>query len=160
MANNLYECAIRSGSIPAAGLFNIIFTTGNTHCVFLDRLVGFNGSETVANVYRSPVFTGGTPVGAEFFPIDTSIGQPTLSQFLLGATVSDVGTKVGATSYYRGSTTIGTGIVGTYGTQRGKRRLSPFTTYLLQFQNNDAGAQVIDVYFRWYEGPQESPGGV
>lgn len=158
MANNLYECAIRSPSIAAAGLFNIVFTTGNTHCVFLDRLVGFSGLEAVADVYRDPVYSGGTT--DPFFAIDTSIGIPTNSVFHVGATITSVGTKVGATSYYRGSTSVGNSIIGTYGTQRGKRRLAPFTTYLLQFKNNDAAAQMIDVYFRWYEGPQESPGGV
>lgn len=158
MANNLYECAIRSPSIAAAGLFNIVFTTGNTHCVFLDRLVGFSGLEAVANVYRTPTFSGGTV--EPFFAIDTSTGLASISEFHSGATVTAVGTKVGATSYYRGSTSVGNSIIGTYGTQRGKRRLSPFTTYLLQFQNNDTAAQIIDVYFRWYEGPQESPGGV
>ncbi|HKY45663.1 MAG TPA: hypothetical protein VJM50_21415 [Pyrinomonadaceae bacterium] len=160
MANNLYECAIRSPSIAAAGFFNIIFTTGNSHCVFLDRLVGFSGLETVANVYRSPTVTEGTGTVGEFFAIDTSTGVVTISNFLVNPTVTSVGTKVGATSYYKGSTTVGNGVIGTYGTQRGKRRLAPFTTYLLQFQNNDISAQVIDVYFRWYEGPQESPGGI
>lgn len=158
MANNLYECAIRSPSVAAAGTYNIIFTTGPTHCVFLDRLVGFNGIAAEADVYRTPTYTGGTE--EPFFAIDTSIGQPSSSLFLSGATVTVLGTKVGATSYYRGSSTIGTGIIGTYGTQRGKRRLSPYTTYLLQFTNTDTNPQIIDIYFRWYEGPQESPGGV
>ena len=158
MAQNLYECSVRSSSVAAAGTYNIVFTTGPTHCVFLDRLVGFSGVAAEADVYRAPVYSGGTI--APFFAIDTSTGTPSSSVFTIDATVSGLGTKVGATSYYRGSTSVGNGIVGTYGSQQGKRRLSPYTTYLLQFKNTDINPQVIDVYFRWYEGPQESPGGV
>lgn len=158
MAMNLNECAIRSNSIPAGGTFNIIFTSGPSHCVFLDRLVGFNGSAAKANVYRNPTYTSGDVV--PFFAIDTSSGVLSTSVFISNPTVSNVGTQVGATSYYRGSNPIGNGTVGTYGTQRGKRRLSPHTTYLLQFTNDDANPQTIDVYFRWYEGPMTNPGGV
>lgn len=158
MPMNLNECAIRSGSIAPGGTFSIAFTSGPSHCVFLDRLVGFNGVAARANVYRGPTFTGGNT--SPFFAIDTSSGVLSTSVFKDSVTVTDVGTQVGATSYYRGSTAIGNGIVGTYGTQRGKRRLSPHTTYLLQFTNDDLAAQVIDVYFRWYEGPMTNPGGV
>lgn len=158
MAQNLYECAITSPSIATGGTFSVIFTTGRTHCIFLDRLVGFNGLAARANVYKNPTFTGGTV--APFFTIDTSEGIPTISEFKKDVVVTDVGIQVGATSYYRGSTTVGNGITGTYGTQRGRRRLSPYTTYMLQFINDDAAAQTLDVYFRWYEGPMQYPGEV
>ena len=158
MAQNLYECSIQSTSIAPGGTYSITFTTGPTHCIFLDRLVGFNGVASRANVYRTPVVTGGTT--HPFFAIDTANGIPSVSSFLKGVTVTDVGTQVGATSYYRGSAAIGNGVIGTYGNQRGRRRLAPFTTYMLQFINDDIAAQTFDVYFRWYEGPMQYPGGV
>jgi hypothetical protein len=158
MSQNLYECSIRSTSIPAGGTYSVVFTSGATHCIFLDRLVGFNGVAAKAEVYRTPTFTGGTT--ADFFAIDTASGIPSISVFKAGPTVTAVGTKVGATSYYRGTDPLANGVVGTYGSQRGRRRLAPYTTYLLQFTNEDASAQVIDVYFRWYEGPMFYPGGI
>ena len=158
MAQNLYECSIQSTSVAPAGTYTIKFTTGPTHCIFLDRLVGFNGIACRANVYREPTTTGGTV--EPFFAIDTALGVPSTSVFTKGVTVTGIGTQVGATSYYRGTAALGNGVVGTYGNQRGRRRLAPFTTYILQFINDDVAAQTFDVYFRWYEGPMQYPGGV
>lgn len=154
-----FECSFRSASVAAAGTLNIVFTTGSRPAVFFARTVGFSGAGASATVYEGPTVTAaGTP--AIVYPMDLVNNNAAQGVMTQGATVSATGTQRAAKTFYRGSTGVGTSVIGTYGAANGNRRLKPYTTYLLQFTNEDAGAQTFDLYFRWYEGPLEYPMGV
>lgn len=152
----LYESLVRSSSIAAAGKYNIIFTTGASPAVFLNRIVSFVGAAGDATVFEAPTgVTGGTNV--PLFKLDQNDPQAVRGVMTQGVTISTTGTQVSAISYYKGA--AGGPATGTFQASTGSRRLKPFTTYLLQFTNSDVGAQVIDIYFRWYEGPDPTPQG-
>lgn len=154
MAN--YEAIVRSSSIPAAGKYNITFNTGATPAVFLNRIVSFVGSAGDATVYEAPTGVSGGTV-TPIFKLDQNDSQAVRGVMTQGVTIGGVGTQVSAISYYKGA--AGGPATGTFQASTGTRRLKPFTTYLLQFTNSDVGAQVIDIYFRWYEGPDPLPAG-
>lgn len=154
--HSTFECSFRSASIVAAGNLNIIFTTGSRPAVFFARTVGFSGTGASAVVYEAPTgVTGGTAV--VLYPMDLVTGATAQGTMLQGATVSGNGTQRAAKTFYRGSSGVGNSVIGTYGSTTGNRRLKPYTTYLLQFTNDDSNAQTFDLYFRWYEGPLEYP---
>lgn len=149
-----YEATVRSASIPAAGLYNITFVAGSNPAVFLNRIVSFVGSAGSAVVYEAPTgLSGGTVVTS--YKLDQLDPQTVKGVMTQGVTVGGVGTQVGAISYYKGA--AGGPATGTFQALSGSRRLKGGTTYLLQFTNSDVGAQVIDIYFRWYEGPDPTP---
>ena len=155
----IYEATIRSTSIPPGGTYNVLFTVGVVPAIFYNRTVGFSGTAGDAVVYEAPSgITGGTDVIP--YVTDQTDLQVNRGQMYAGVSVTAPGTQRSARSYYRGSGSPGPSVVGTYSTAAGSRRLKPQTAYILQFTNSDASAQVIDLYFRWYEGPQEHPGGV
>lgn len=156
--SGIFECSVRTASIPAGGVYNIAFSCGASPAVFQSRTVGFNGASGMANVYEAPTgVTGGTTQA--IFPMDLYFGAVPQGVMTAGVTITGTGTKRAATSYYRGTTGNGQTSVGTFATIGGMRRLKNNTTYLLQFTNDDAEAQVIDIYFRWYEGGDATPGG-
>jgi hypothetical protein len=151
-----FEATVRSSSIAAGGTYNVTFTTGSNPAVFLNRIVSFVGSAGGAVVYEAPTgVSGGT--ATSMFKLDQMDPQTIKGVMTQGVTIGGVGTQISAPSYYKG--TAGGPAVGTYAPSTGFRRLKPFTTYLLQFTNSDVGAQVIDIYFRWYEGPDPHPQG-
>ena len=149
----IFEATVRSSSIAAGGTYNIIFTTGSNPAVFLNRIVSFVGTAGSALVYEAPTGVSGGTV-TPIFKLDQMDPQTIKGVMTQGATIGGVGTQASAPSYYKGSAGPA---VGTYVASTGFRRLKPATTYLLQFTNNDVGAQVIDIYFRWYEGPDPYP---
>lgn len=154
-----FECSFRSGTIAAAGTLNIIFTTGSRPAVFFARTVGFSGAGASAVVFEGPTgVVAGTPVIA--YPMDLVTDGTAQGVMTQGGTVSGTGTQKAAKTFYRGSVGVGTTVIGTYGAANGNRRLKPYTTYLLQFTNDDTGPQTFDLYFRWYEGVLEYPMGV
>ena len=149
-----YEATVRSSSIAPAGLYNITFVTTSNPAVFLSRIVSFVGSAGSAIVYEAPTgLSGGTVV--PIYKLDNLDSQVVKGVMTQGVTVGGVGTQVGATSYYKGA--AGGPATGTFQSLNGSRRLKGATTYLLQFTNSDVAAQVIDIYFRWYEGPDPTP---
>jgi len=150
-----YETTVRTASIPAAGTYNITFNTGAIPAVFLNRIIGFTGTAGSAVVYEAPTGVSGGTVQASY-QADQLETQAARGVMTIGVTVGGVGTQRSAISYYKGAAGPS---VGTYSASTGQRRLKPFTTYLLQFTNSDVGAQVIDIYFRWYEGPDATPQG-
>lgn len=153
----VFESSVRTASIAAGATYNIVFNTGNTPAIFLARNVGFAGLGFVADVYEAPTGVTGGTVNPSY--ASDQIDMPTPKGVMtVGATVGGVGTKRAAPSYYRGSGASNPNqISGTFGAAAGTRRLKPNTVYLLQFLNNDAAAQTLDIYFRWYEGADLNP---
>jgi hypothetical protein len=146
-----FETAFKSASIPAGQVYNVIFSTGPKGAIFTNRTIGFSGTAGVATVYESPTgVTGGTV--ASSYKLHNTRTESALGVMTHGVTISDTGTQSSSPSYYRGSTGIGPSVVGTYSTSSSSRVLKANTSYLLQFTNSDAGAQVIDLYFQWREG--------
>lgn len=148
----IFECSFRSSSVAAAGTYNVIFTTGAAPCVFLSRNVSFLGTAYIADVYEAPTGVAGG-VAISLLPLDNIVAPVATGAMLAGSTITTQGTKRGATTWYRN----GQSTVGTFGSSARTRRLKANTTYLLQVTNQDAGAQVFDLYFAWYEGPDTAP---
>lgn len=148
MAN--FETSFKTASIPAAGVYNVIFTTGALGASFTARSVSFSGTAGSAAVYEAPTgVAGGTPAPSS--RLNQRITTTALGVMTHGNTISTTGTSVAAVSYYRGSSGVGNSVVGTFVTAAAQRTLKPNTVYLLQFTNSDAAAQVIDLYFAWSE---------
>lgn len=154
----VYESSIRSGSITATtGTYNVVFNTGNTPAVFIARNVSFAGLGFIAEVYEAPTGVTGGTAGTILNTDQVNPGTPK-GVITYGATVGGVGTRIAAPTYYRGSGSSNPNqVAGTFGASAGSRRLKPNTVYLLQFTNNDAAAQTLDVYLRWYEGADPTP---
>lgn len=145
-----FETSFKSASIPAAGTYNVVFTTGDLGATFTSRIIGFSGSAGAATVYEGPTgVTGGST--AAIHKLNQRFTTAPLGVMTHGVTISGTGTQASAPTYYRGTTNPGPGVVGTYATAAASRTLKPNTTYLLQFVNNDAAAQVLDIYFAWQE---------
>lgn len=155
----VFESSVRTASVAAAGTHNMVFSTGSTPAVFLARNVNFAGAGFTAEVYEAPTgVTGGT--ASLGYASDQIGGSVPKGAMTTGVTITTPGTKIAATSFYRGTASNNPNqAVGTFGTLGGSRRLKPNTTYLLQFTNNDSAAQTLDVYFRWYEGADPTPAG-
>lgn len=156
MANTSYEFSVKTAAIAAGGTYDIIFSNGANLALFLNRETTFAGTAAQATVYETPTYTGGTAQPS--YSQDLVEGLAPRGQIITGATVTVVGTQVSATSYYRGGS--GPFFSSALGAARGRRRLKANTKYLLRFTNNDAAAQVLDLYLRWYEGPDNNPGDV
>ena len=156
---NFFEYSKKTASIPAGGTYAFALTAGPSHVVVLARNVAFTGLLLEADVYRGATFTGGTvePV----YALDTSTGESSEVTFKSGITITDVGTKISATSYYQGSAWNGQTVVGTFSQSGGAgiRRLRPADTSILVFRNTDINPQTIDFYLKWYEGPDATPAG-
>lgn len=146
-----FEISFQTSSIAAAGTYNIIFTTGSLGAAFVARTVGFSGTAAKAIVYKAPTGVTGGSVQASY-RMNQRVTNTAQGVMTIGATISGVGTQASAPTFYRGSAGVGPTTVGTYAVQSSTRTLEPNTTYLLQFTNNDAGAQIFDLYFQWIEG--------
>ena len=147
----VFETAFRSASIPTGQVYNVVFTTGSNGATFTNRTIGFSGTSGSAIVYEAPTgVTGGTAVTS--YKLQNNKTANASGAMTHGVTISGVGTQGSAPSYYRGSAGIGPSVIGTYSTSASARVLKANTTYLLQFTNSDAAAQVIDLYFQWSEG--------
>lgn len=152
---NQYEVSGFVASLAAGANVDTIFTTGEWPVIVKSRAVGFNGASLQANVYKNPVFSGGTITPY----YNLSDLAPLASDVVIrsGATVTSPGTQFGATTYYIGSATPGSSAnVGTFSTQGIERILSPNTTYMLRITNTDMEAQTIASYLTWYAGPLSS----
>lgn len=146
-----FETSFQTASVAAGATYNIIFTTGALGAAFVARTVGFSGTAAKAIVYKTPTgVTGGTAQAS--YRMNQRITNTAQGVMTIGATVGGVGTQASAPTFYRGSSGVGPTTIGTYAVQSSTRTLEPNTTYLLQFTNNDAGAQVFDLYFQWIEG--------
>lgn len=151
-----YEASSLVSALAAGSSSNVVFTTGNFPIVVKARQVTFNGTSLRANVYRSPVFTGGTPT--PYFnlnDINPVTGGVTI---LVGATITNPGVEFGAPTYMLGSTGgVGQSVVSTFTVTGQERVLRPNTTYVLQLTNTSAEAQDIVSYLSWYEGGTDLP---
>lgn len=154
----VFESSVRTGNIAATtGTYNVVFNTGNTPAVFLVRNVNFTGLGFVAEVYEAPTGVAGGTVGT-IFNSDQIDGSTARGTITFGPTVTTVGTRIAAPTYYRGTASNNPNqVAGTFGSSTGQRRLKPNTIYLLQFTNNDTAIQTLDLYLRWYEGADSRP---
>ena len=150
-----YEVAALSTTVAANGTIDTLFTTGSLPVIIKARQVDFNGTSARANVYRSPTFTGGTPV--TYYNLNDISPVAGTVVIRSGGTVTSVGTEFGAPSFYIGTDGQANNKVGTYATLGNERILRPNTTYLLRLTNTSAAAMDIATYLSWYEGGTDLP---
>lgn len=134
--------------------FKAVFLTGSLPVILKDRTFGYTGSAIQADIFKNPTYTGGTPAVTQ----NTNDINPAIStvSFIQGATITNDGTKLAATTYLLG---------GTRNASKGSASIAagteyvfkPNTAYLLSVQSLDSAAQDIAVHNGWFEGEPDLP---
>jgi hypothetical protein len=148
-----YEISAYNPALAAGASQDTIVITGNKPVVIKNRQIGFDGGYIISNTYKNPTYTGG--VALPYYNLSEMDPQAGTAVFLGGATVTNTGTQVAATTHAIGSDTPGTGSVahfGSYATEGLERIFPPNSTYLVRITNGNGVACKVSVYATWYEG--------
>lgn len=126
-----------------------IFKTGALPVMMKSRVFAYTGEGLTVDVYRDPVYTGGTPETTIFNMNDIS-DTVLLSQILVGVTLTGDGTRCASTMSLIGPTSAqGAGsVMSSFG---GNRILRPNTSYLLTFISL-SNAQTVTARLEFFEG--------
>lgn len=152
-----FEMSGNNDAVAAGGNVDIVFTVGSKPVIVKERIVAFTGTKITAQVFEAPTVTGGTGTTVVVYNLNRISPAATTVSALLGQTVTNNGTKVGADTVAYGGSGVGQSVVSTFAAQGAERILKPNTKYLLRITNGDAAAQKIAVYATWYEGTPDLP---
>lgn len=151
-----FEASFDNPGVEATtGQVNAIFITGAKPVIVKARIIDFTGKKIRASVYRTPTYTGGTPIPIynlnDIGPVTTTVSV------LSGATITAPGTQFGAPNTVYGSDLQGNSVQGTFAVTGQERILRPNTTYLLRIENLGDTPSNIAGYLTWYEGEPDLP---
>lgn len=146
-----------SNVIPAGGVRNFLFRTGDTPVLFKMRIVNAVGFEFSHAIYVNPTVSDyGTQMTVGNFA--GSAGNLTTVECYRDATITAIGTAIDAEpEYYFGSATAPSRSNAIF-TNGIERALSNNTLYLVQIINEDNSATGRFQWFgTWYEGERDLP---
>lgn len=125
-----------------------IFKTGALPVLLKARVFAYTGDGLTVNIYRNPVYTGGTP--DPVYNMSSLTQEVLLSQLLVGFTLTGDGTPAAATMSLIGPASAqGAGsVLSRFG---GNRVLAPNTSYLLTFTSL-SNAQNVTARLEFFEG--------
>lgn len=149
-----FELTTYDAAFGAGGNRDFVVVTGNLPVLIKNRFFQFTGSQIVTNIYRSPTYTGGTPI--TYYNLSDINPQAGLSQIIGSPTVTSVGTQIAPTATLLGNVPqTGQAIVSNNvenSIQGLERVLRPNTTYLFRTTNPTAASMLISSKSTWYEG--------
>lgn len=149
-----FEVTTYDAAFAAGANRDFVVVTGNLPVLIKNRFFQFTGAQIVTNIYRSPTYTGGTPI--TYYNLSDINPQVGLSQIIGAPTVTNVGTQIAPTSNLLGNipqtgqaivaSNVENSIAGL------ERVLRPNTTYLFRTTNPTAASMFISTKSTWYEG--------
>lgn len=156
-----WESSLYIPALAAGANVDFVVITGALPVLVKARTIEVDGLGVVVNVYRDPVYTGGTP--KQVFNlnsgVDTEVVQP-LAQLLGGVSVSDPGVPIAAERRVLGSSTLGNNRLATQGGEYTglERVLLPNSVFLFRSTSTDpTNPQKYNSYSTFYEGPLDVP---
>lgn len=126
-----------------------IFKTGNLPVLLRARVFAYTGEGLTVDVYRDPIYTGGTPE-ATIFNMNDMSPRVLQSQIIVGATITGDGTKAATTMSLVGPASA-QGAGSTMSRFGSNRILRPNTSYLLSFISL-SNAQTVTARLEFFEG--------
>jgi hypothetical protein len=149
-----HEGSTRLVAVAGLAVNDTMFVTGALPVALKGRVIGFTGEGVTAEIYTGATYTGGASVP---YQNASDINPVTgLSQIVVGATVTDVGTLAFAPDHLVGNTSIQG--KGTSGAVIGREKLlKPNTIYLFRIISLDTMPQDITSLLTWYEGELDLP---
>lgn len=125
-----------------------ILKVGNLPVLLKARVFAYTGDGLTVNIYRNPVYTGGTP--DPVYNMSGLSNKVLESQLLVGFTLTGDGTQAAATMSLIGpASNVGSGsLLSRYGSNR---ILAPNTSYLLAFTSL-SNAQTVTARLEFFEG--------
>lgn len=145
-----FEFSYESNTVDVGASLDMIFQTAGIPVLIKNRQISFTGAQIHAQVYKNPIYTGGTNLG--IYNLNTDLALPTYCTAKESPAVTNTGTLVSATPVTYGSSDQGNRSTGTYGASGAERVLSLNSTYLLRITNLDTVSCKIGVYITYYEG--------
>lgn len=145
-----WELSFENSTVAAGASLDSVLLTGNQYVLVKSRIISFTGSRIEGDVYKNPVYTGGSTV--PIYNLNTSIVTPVMSSFKTGVSVSSVGTEIAARTHAYGTDTNVNQTVGAYAVQGVERVLAPNTAYLLRITNQSSISIRVSGYITFYEG--------
>lgn len=126
-----------------------IFRTGSLPVMLKARAFAYDGDGITAEVFRSPVFTGGVPETTIFNMNDMSL-EVLESQILVGVTLTSDGDRCSTPMTLIGPASA-QGAGSTLSFFGSNRMFRPFTDYLLAFTSKSA-SQDVTARLEFFEG--------
>ncbi len=138
-------------TLNAAELRDAIVLTGSKPIAIAGRAIQYDGAKLELRIYSGPTYTGGMSV--PYFGMNQIFQKPPQAQFIVGATVTVVGTEIAAPKYLIGVPPLGNKAV--QNTTIGGdslRILAPNSSYLFRTINTSPDITNISTYNQWHEG--------
>lgn len=147
-----FEVSFYTPALAAGANLDIVFTTGDLPILLKASHLEVNGAGITMTFYRSPTYTGGTPV--QTYNLNSGSGIEAQTVVLQGATVTSAGVQISTPITFMGSVVPGASSSSVTNGEVGLDRVfEPNTTYLRRITSIDTNAQVAAFYTTWYEGP-------
>jgi len=149
-----FEGSADFGTVATATELKTVFLTGALPVSLKGRTVSFTGEGVQAEVYKAPVYSGGSPAA---YQNATDISPNTgISQIIVGATITNDGSLLFAPIYAFGNAS-NQGKGGVLTLVEPEHILAPNTAYMLKITSLDSGNQKIASHLSWYEGELDLP---
>lgn len=149
-----HEYAVYIPDFVGLSVSKTIFKTGDKPVILKARLASYTGDGLVLGINQDAIYTGGTP--ASSYNATTINPVAPVAGFIVGATITNDGTKIFADEYLIGNTSI-QGKGGTLQIAGRERILKPNTTFLFYTTSLDTQPQDIAFFDSWYEGDLDLP---
>lgn len=149
-----YELSTYDAAFAAGTNRDFIVITGNKPILIKNRFFQFTGSQITTNIYKNPIYTGGTPVTY----YNLSDRNPVLGtvQILSTPTVTNTGTQISPTTVILGNIPqTGQAIVASNAENSVsglERVLNSNSVYLFRVTNSSANSMFYSTRTTWYEG--------
>jgi hypothetical protein len=153
-----HALATYNPAIPAApGFVDYVVITGALPISIKGRALQWDGAGIQLDTYRSPTYTGGTPV--TYYNMSDIAQLAGLAQILGSPTVTDVGVKISPTRTLLGSTGQGNSVLSSAAKDADglESILAPNTTYLFRTTSLHTATQRLSSFSTWYEGDLDLP---
>lgn len=140
---------------PANNAYSVILT-GDKPVDLKSRVLGHTGIGVVGRIYKNPTYTGGT-MDPFYNMLSSMSGAAPEAQLLVGITLTDTGTEIGAPIFSIGpDSQQGKGHTPSeFGSNRILDELN--TAYLLEIASIDPQSQQVTARIEIYEGGLDTP---
>jgi len=153
-----HALATYNPALPAApGFTDIVVITGALPISIKGRAFQWDGAGIQLDTYRSPTYTGGTPI--TYYNMSDIAQLAGLAQILGSPTVTDVGVRISPTRTLLGSTGQGNSVLSSAAKDADglESILAPNTTYLFRTTSLHTATQRLSSFSTWYEGDLDLP---
>lgn len=152
-----FEASGLALAVAAGTITTITFKTGAKDVLIKGRQISFTGPRITGEIRKGVVYTAATGTLIPSYNMsDINVVASTV-EVRLGATITTIGTVMGAPVYGIGSDTQGNNTLGGFVIDGVERQLKANSTYSLTINNNHTAAINLATYLTWYEGSPDLP---